>query len=191
MVTLNKIYTKTGDKGETSLVGGMRVAKHSLRPEAFGEIDELNSIIGVVRTYISDKSFFDFNNILARIQNELFDMGADLATPENSKYSNNILRITNLQVTRLENEIDKYNRNLNELKSFVLPGGSDLASWFHFARTTARRAERRITRLASEEDININILLYINRLSDLLFVLARCSNNNGETDVLWQPGKSR
>ena len=191
MVTLNKIYTKTGDKGETSLVGGYRVKKHSLRPDAFGEIDELNSIIGIARSQISSKNQNKINLILERIQNELFDVGADLATPENSKYSDKVLRITSSQVTRLEKEIDKFNVNLNELKSFVLPGGTILASWLHFARTSARRAERKITKLASDEEINSKIMLYINRLSDLLFVLARYCNDCGKSDVLWQPGKSR
>lgn len=191
MVRLNKIYTRTGDSGETSLVGGMRVSKHSLRPEAFGEIDELNSILGITRTHLKESKLEIFDPLLERIQNELFDMGADLATPENSKYSDKILRISSKQVKRIETEIDKFNNDLDELKSFVLPGGSLLASWFHFARTAARRSERRITRLAAEEVINLNVLIYINRLSDLLFVMARSSNNNGQNDVLWQPGKSR
>ena len=191
MVRLNKIYTRTGDSGETSLVGGTRVSKHSLRPEAFGEIDELNSILGITRTHLRESKLKKFDVLLERIQNELFDMGADLATPENSKYADKILRISSKQVQRIEKEIDEFNSELDELQSFVLPGGSMLASWFHFARTNARRSERRITKLAAEEVINSNILLYINRLSDLLFVMARFSNNNGQNDVLWQPGKSR
>tara|TARA_B100000131_G_scaffold320132_1_gene367525 strand:- start:1053 stop:1628 length:576 start_codon:yes stop_codon:yes gene_type:complete len=191
MVRLNKIYTRTGDSGETSLVGGTRVSKHSLRPEAFGEIDELNSILGITRAHLRESKLKKFDVLLERIQNELFDMGADLATPENSKYADKILRISSKQVQRIEKEIDEFNSELDELQSFVLPGGSMLASWFHFARTNARRSERRITKLAAEEVINSNILLYINRLSDLLFVMARFSNNNGQNDVLWQPGKSR
>ena len=191
MVTLNKIYTKTGDKGETVLVGGLKVAKHSLRPDAFGEVDELNSIIGIVRTYISKDKQSELNDILERIQNELFDLGADLATPENSKNSDKILRITSSQVKRLENEIDKFNKDLNELKSFVLPGGSKLSSWLHLARTATRRAERKITKLASEEGINNEVIIYINRLSDLLFVMARHCNDNGKADILWQPGVTR
>jgi len=191
MVRLNKIYTRTGDSGETSLVGGTRVSKHSLRPEAFGEIDELNSILGITRAHLRESKLKKFDVLLERIQNELFDMGADLATPENSKYADKILRISSKQVQRIEKEIDEFNSELDELQSFVLPGGSILASWFHFARTNARRSERRITKLAAEEVINSNILLYINRLSDLLFVMARFSNNNGQNDVLWQPGKSR
>ena len=191
MVTLNKIYTKTGDSGETSLVGGLRVAKHSLRPEAFGEVDELNSIIGLVRTNLPVGKKEDIDRLLERIQNELFDLGADLATPEGSKYSDKALRISTLQVDRLENEIDFYNKDLNELKSFVLPGGSILSSWLHFARTATRRAERKITKLASEEGINNNVITYINRLSDLLFVIARHCNDNGKADILWQPGLTR
>ena len=191
MVTLNKIYTKTGDSGETSLVGGLRVAKHSLRPEAFGEIDELNSIIGLVRTNLSVDNNKDIDKLLERIQNELFDLGADLATPEGSKYSDKALRISKLRVDRLENEIDFYNKDLNELKSFVLPGGSLLSSWLYFARTATRRAERKITKLASEEGINNNVITYINRLSDLLFVIARHCNDNGKADILWQPGLTR
>ena len=191
MVTLNKIYTRTGDKGETVLVGGLKVAKHSLRPDAFGEVDELNSIIGIVRTYISKDKQSELNDILERIQNELFDLGADLATPEISKDSDKVLRITSSQVKRLENEIDKFNKDLNELKSFVLPGGSKLSSWLHLARTATRRAERKITKLASEEGINNEVIIYINRLSDLLFVMARYCNDNGKADILWQPGVTR
>jgi len=191
VVTLNKIYTRTGDKGETVLVGGLKVAKHSLRPDAFGEVDELNSIIGIVRTYISKDEQSELNDALEKIQNELFDLGADLATPENSKNSDQILRITSSQVKRLENEIDKFNKDLNELKSFVLPGGSKLSSWLHLARTTTRRAERKITKLASEEGINNEVIIYINRLSDLLFVMARYCNDNGKADILWQPGLTR
>ena len=191
MVTLNKIYTRTGDKGETVLVGGLKVAKHSLRPDAFGEVNELNSIIGIVRTYISKDEKIELNDILEKIQNELFDLGADLATHENSKNSDKILRITSSQVKRLENEIDKFNKDLNELKSFVLPGGSKLSSWLHLARTSTRRAERKITKLASEEGINNEVIIYINRLSDLLFVMARYCNDNGKADILWQPGVTR
>ncbi len=191
MVTLNKIYTRTGDKGETVLVGGLKVAKHSLRPDAFGEVDELNSIIGIVRTYISKDKQSELNDILERIQNELFDLGADLATPKISKDSDKVLRITSSQVKRLENEIDKFNKDLNALKSFVLPGGSKLSSWLHLARTATRRAERKITKLASEEGINNEVIIYINRLSDLLFVMARHCNDNGKADILWQTGLTR
>ena len=188
MVTLNKIYTRSGDKGETSLVGGQRVSKHSLRPDAFGEVDELNSLIGLVRIYSKTSKIID--KILIRIQNELFDLGADLATPELHNDQKLNLRITLNQVSRIEKEIDLLNNNLQSLDSFVLPGGSELASWLHLSRTVARRAERKITKLASEEAINVEILHYINRLSDLLFVMARFANNKGKLDILWQPGKT-
>ena len=188
MVTLNKIYTRSGDKGETSLVGGQRVSKHSLRPEAFGEVDELNSLIGLVRIYSKTNKIID--GTLKRIQNELFDLGADLATPELNNDQKLNLRITSNQVSRIEKEIDLLNNNLQSLDSFVLPGGSELASWLHLSRTVARRTERKITKLASEEAINVEILHYINRLSDLLFVMARFANNNGKLDILWQPGKT-
>jgi cob(I)alamin adenosyltransferase len=144
-----------------------------------------------VRTNFSDSKNGDLNKLLERVQNELFDLGADLATPEGSKYSDKALRISKSQVDRLEKEIDFFNKDLNELKSFVLPGGSLSSSWLHFARTATRRAERKITKLASEEGINNNIVTYINRLSDLLFVIARYCNNNGKADILWQPGLTR
>lgn len=188
MVTLNKIYTRTGDKGETGLVGGLRVSKHSLRPDAFGEVDELNSIIGLTRNFLKNEKKMD--NILVRIQNELFDLGADLATPEMINNKKIDLRITPKQVSRIEKEIDELNNNLQSLKSFVIPGGSEISSWLHLSRTVARRAERKITKLASEEAINVEIMHYINRLSDLLFVMARFANNLGERDILWEPGKT-
>ena len=181
MVKLNKIYTRTGDAGETSLVNGARVSKHSRRPAAFGEVDEVNSVIGLARLH----STGEIDEMLARIQNDLFDLGADLATPETDKPA---LRITNAQVTRLEQEIDAMNAALNPLKSFILPGGSEIAAWLHMGRTVSRRAERRMTELAIEEPVNEAAMQYINRLSDHLFVLARRVNDNGATDVLWVPG---
>lgn len=181
MVKLNKIYTRTGDAGETSLVNGARVSKHSRRPAAFGEVDEVNSVIGLARLH----STGEIDEMLARIQNDLFDLGADLATPETDKPA---LRITNAQVTRLEQEIDTMNAELNPLKSFILPGGSEIAAWLHMGRTVSRRAERRMTELAIEEPVNEAAMQYINRLSDHLFVLARRVNDNGATDVLWVPG---
>lgn len=183
MVKLNKIYTRTGDSGETSLVNGARVSKHSRRPAAFGEVDELNSVIGLARTEADDA----VNEMLARIQNDLFDLGADLATPETDKMA---LRITDAQVKRLENEIDVMNADLQPLKSFILPGGTKLAAWLHLGRTVARRAERRMTELAVEEVVNEPAMQYINRLSDHLFVLARHVNDNGASDVLWVPGSN-
>ena len=184
MVKLNKIYTRTGDDGQTVLVNGQRVAIHAKRPIAFGEIDELNSVIGITRTYVNDK---EIDMMLARIQNDLFDLGADLATPEMEEDAK-CLRITEKQVKRIETEIDKLNSGLSDLSSFILPGGSSVSSWLHFARTVTRRAEREIASLAAEEPINKFAMHFINRLSDHLFVLARVANNNGKNDVLWVPG---
>ena len=184
MVKLNKIYTRTGDDGQTVLVNGQRVAKHAKRPIAFGEIDELNSVIGITRNFVKDT---EMDMMLARIQNDLFDLGADLATPEMEQDTPS-LRITENQVKRIEKEIDVLNSNLSDLSSFILPGGSSLSSWLHFARTVARRAEREIASLAAEEPINKFAMHFINRLSDHLFVLARVANRNGQNDVLWVPG---
>ncbi len=184
MVKLNKIYTRTGDDGQTVLVNGQRVAKHAKRPIAFGGIDELNSVIGIARNFVNDT---EMDMMLARVQNDLFDLGADLATPE-MRENTTSLRITENQVKRIEKEIDVLNSDLSDLSSFILPGGSSLSSWLHFARTVARRAEREIASLAAEEPINKFALQFINRLSDHLFVLARVANNNGQSDVLWVPG---
>lgn len=181
MVKLNKIYTRTGDGGETSLVNGARVSKHSRRPAAFGEVDEVNSVIGIARLHSTGET----DEMLSRIQNDLFDLGADLATPESDKPA---LRITEGHVTRIEEEIDAMNASLAPLTSFILPGGSDLSAWLHLARTVSRRAERRMTELAIEEPVNEPAMQYINRLSDHLFVLARRMNENGTADVLWVPG---
>ena len=183
MVKLNKIYTRTGDSGETSLVNGARVSKHSRRPAAFGEVDEVNSVIGLARMHSEGEG----DEMLSRIQNDLFDLGADLATPETDKPA---LRITSAQVTRLEQEIDAMNAELNPLTSFILPGGSQLSAWLHMARTVSRRAERRMTELAIEEPVNEAAMQYINRLSDHLFVMARRMNDNGANDVLWVPGNN-
>ncbi len=183
MVKLNKIYTRTGDGGETSLVNGRRVAKYSRRPAAFGEVDETNSVIGLARQHTTGEA----DEMLGRIQNDLFDLGADLATPESDSPA---LRITADQVTRLEAEIDAMNEALKPLDSFILPGGSPAAAWLHLARTVARRAERRMTELASEEVVNEAAMKYINRLSDHLFVLARTLNDGGKTDILWRPGQN-
>ena len=185
MVKLNKIYTRTGDTGETSLVNGMRVSKHARRPSAFGEIDEANSVIGLSRLHCKKNTKVD--DMLARIQNDLFDLGADIATPETDKPA---LRITTSQVKRLEKEIDLMNKALEPLNSFILPGGSPASAWLHLARTVIRRAERHMTELAAEEVVNQAAMQYVNRLSDHLFVLARHCNGNGETDVLWRPGEN-
>ena len=189
MVKLNKIYTRTGDDGTTSLVGGGRVSKHARRPSAFGEVDELNSVLGLARLHC--KNGADMAGIdaqLARIQNDLFDLGADLATAEETAPA---LRITTDQVTRLEQEIDAVNANLQPLTSFILPGGTELAAWLHLGRTVARRAERQMTELAVEEPVNEAAMQYINRVSDLLFVLARHANGVGQSDVLWVPGDNQ
>jgi cob(I)alamin adenosyltransferase len=185
MVKLNKIYTRTGDSGETSLVNGMRVSKHARRPSAFGDIDEANSVIGLARLHCADNTKADA--MLARVQNDLFDLGADIATPETD---NPALRITTSQVSRLESEIDIMNDDLEPLNSFILPGGSAASAWLHLARTVIRRAERHLTRLATEEVVNQAAMSYVNRLSDHLFVLARRLNNNGKTDILWRPGEN-
>jgi len=185
MVKLNKIYTRTGDAGETSLVNGMRVSKHARRPSAFGEVDEANSVIGLARLHTGDIA--DADAMLARIQNDLFDLGADIATPETDKPA---LRITAAQVVRLESEIDYMNAELDPLGSFILPGGSPASAWLHLARTVTRRAERHMTELAAEEVVNDDAMRYVNRLSDHLFVLARRLNENGKTDVLWRPGQN-
>ena len=185
MVKLNKIYTRTGDTGETSLVNGMRVSKHARRPSAFGEIDEANSVIGLARLHCTNNAEADI--MLARVQNDLFDLGADIATPETDRPA---LRITLSQVSRLESEIDTMNDSLKPLNSFILPGGSAASAWLHLARTVIRRAERQMTELAAEEVVNQAAMQYVNRLSDHLFVLARRMNNNGKTDILWRPGEN-
>jgi len=191
MVKLNKIYTRTGDNGSTGLTDGSRVLKHSSRPEAYGTVDELNSTLGLVYFYLNDKDHSDeykeIKNLIKEIQNDLFDLGADLSTPS-SKTKYPPLRIKENQVTKLENQIDKFNNDLSPLNSFILPGGSETSSFLHLSRTVARRAERVVSLLASEETINIQTLIYLNRLSDLLFVLCRVLNENGLNDVLWIPG---
>jgi cob(I)alamin adenosyltransferase len=186
MVKLNKIYTKTGDKGSTSLASGKRVSKDHYRIKAYGTVDELNSILGIVRVKASSK----VKKIISDIQNDLFDLGADLATPEQKKYKFAPLRITENQVNRIEKSIDQYNKKLGTLNSFILPGGSESASFLHNARTVARRAETQTVALSKKEKINKEALRYINRLSDLLFVLSRVENNNGKKDILWKPGKN-
>jgi cob(I)alamin adenosyltransferase len=185
MVKLNRIYTRGGDKGKTSLGDGTRLAKHHVRVAAYGTVDEANATIGLARTVANP----EIEKILARIQNDMFDLGADLCTPETGNKAAGALRITPAQVKRLENEIDNFNEQLEPLTSFILPGGKDCAAYLHLARTVVRRAERLMTTLALEEPINTAALEYINRLSDHLFVLARAANDNGTSDILWQPGK--
>ena len=187
MVRLTKIYTRGGDKGETSLGNGARVAKDCARVEAFGAVDETNACIGLARQHTSGK----IDAMLARIQNDLFDLGADLCTPEGGERRSGALRVVPEQVLRLETEIDAMNAELAPLNSFVLPGGSAAAAALHLARTTARRAERAVTALAREEPVGEAARHYINRLSDHLFVAARAVNDRGAADILWVPGANR
>ncbi|TCL72644.1 cob(I)yrinic acid a,c-diamide adenosyltransferase [Rhizobium sp. BK251] len=192
MVKLNRIYTKTGDDGTTGLVSGPRRLKHDLRVEAYGTIDEANSCIGVARLHTA--AMGELDEMLMRIQNDLFDLGADLATPDTGKpLDYEPLRIVEAQVARLEREIDVLNERLEPLKSFVLPGGSPAAAHLHLARTIARRGERQMVALARTEGEQVSpaALKYINRLSDFLFVAARHANDDGRADVLWVPGKNR
>ena len=193
MVKLNKIYTRTGDDGSTGLADGSRVLKHSLRPQAYGTVDELNASLGLVFLCLDNKKdenvFNDIKVLIRGIQNDLFDLGADLSTPiSKAKQSYKPLRITDNQIKKIEEKIDEYNDELKPLNSFILPGGSEAASLTHLSRTIARRAERDVSLLSSEEEINKNSLVYLNRLSDLLFVLSRVLNENGLNDVLWVPG---
>jgi cob(I)alamin adenosyltransferase len=188
MVTLNRIYTRTGDAGSTRLASGAPVSKADLRVAAYGEIDETNATLGVARLSTAGDAVLD--PILARVQNELFDLGADLATPP-AKDEANKLRILDSQVARLEAEIDTLNEALAPLESFVLPGGSPAAAALHVARTVCRRAERACVALAGREQVSAPALKYVNRLSDLLFVAARHANDQGRMDVLWTPGGTR
>ena len=185
MVKLTRIYTRGGDKGETSLGGGRRVPKHDPRVAAYGTVDEANAAVGCARLHTTGEA----DAMLERIQNDLFDLGADLATPEDGRRGS--LRINEAQVERLEEEIDALNEDLKPLDSFVLPGGSAAAAYLHLARTVTRRAERLITLLAESQAVNPLAIRYVNRLSDHLFVLARHLNDGGADDVLWKPGANR
>jgi cob(I)alamin adenosyltransferase len=187
MVRLTKIYTRGGDKGETSLGDGERVPKHDLRVEAYGTVDEANATVGLARLHTSG----NVDTMLARIQNDLFDLGADLCTPEAEHPKYPPLRMAQAQIDRLEHEIDAMNEKLKPLDSFILPGGTAAAAYLHLARTVSRRAERLIAALAKSQKVNPLAIAYINRLSDHLFVLARHVNDNGARDVLWVPGKNR
>jgi cob(I)alamin adenosyltransferase len=187
MVTLNRIYTKTGDKGDTGLGDGTRRPKHDLRIHAYGTVDETNAAVGLARLHARG----ELDAMLGRIQNDLFDLGADLATPEGGKHSEKRLRIVDSQVERLEREIDLMNQALKPLESFVLPGGTPSAAYLHLARTVARRAERLIVELAQVEQISPVAIRYINRLSDHFFVASRLANDGGTKDVLWVPGANR
>lgn len=192
MVKLNKIYTRTGDDGTTGLAAGPRRRKSDLRVEAFGAVDEANAVIGLAQLHAAETPGFAV--MLTRIQNDLFDLGADLATPDTGEaIAWEPLRIIASQVTWLEQEIDRLNAELKPLNSFILPGGSALSAHLHVARTVARRTERLMVALTDQEDeiVSADALKYINRLSDLLFVAARYAADKGASDVLWVPGKNR
>jgi cob(I)alamin adenosyltransferase len=190
MVVLSKIYTKTGDAGETALGNGARVAKHSMRVVAYGTVDETNATVGMARLHSSG----DMDAALQRISNDLFDLGADLCTPDMYKDAEAAyppLRMIAHQVLRLEAEIDAMNTKLTPLRSFILPGGSVLAAHLHLCRTICRRAERGVVELATMEEVNSEAVKYLNRLSDWFFVAGRIANNDGKDDVLWVPGLTR
>jgi cob(I)alamin adenosyltransferase len=191
MVTLNRIYTRTGDDGSTALGSGERRPKFDLRIAAYGTVDETNAAIGIARLHLGAEPEVDA--ILARVQNDLFDLGADLAVPEQSAGDRQRLRVVDSQVERLEGDIDKLNAELSPLKSFVLPGGAPAAAHLHLARTVCRRAERHVVELASRKDEQVSVpaVRYLNRLSDLLFVAARYVNGRGARDILWVPGANR
>lgn len=190
MVVLSKIYTRTGDKGDTALGNGDRVAKHSARVSAYGTVDETNATLGLARLHASG----EMDTALQRIQNDLFDLGADLCRPDMARDHEAgyvPLRMLESQVDRLEAEIDVMNARLQPLRSFILPGGSALAAHLHLCRTVARRAERLTVELAGTEDINPAAVKYLNRLSDWLFVAGRIANDDGRDDILWVPGLTR
>lgn len=188
MVKLNRLYTKNGDKGETHLVGGSKVSKDCLRVCCYGEVDELNALLGMLRTLAEQESLSELVERLALIQNELFDAGAELATPAGSEWPT-MKQISPEHYTRLEKWIDSITSKLPELKSFVLPGGSPINSWLHLARTVCRRAERSIVALSKAETLSPHIIIYFNRLSDLLFALAREESfRGGAKEYLWVPG---
>ena len=195
MVVLNRIYTKTGDAGETALANGERVAKHSKRVGAYGTVDELNAQLGVARLHTQgDGAQSAVGEAIARIQNDLFDLGADLARPDMEKDGEAgypVLRVVAEQTARLETEIDAMIAKLEPLRSFILPGGTALAAHLHVARTVARRAEREAVDLAADEPVNPHAIKYLNRLSDWFFCAARIANDEGRADVLWVPGANR
>jgi cob(I)alamin adenosyltransferase len=189
MVFLSRIYTKSGDKGETGLGDGTRVAKDHPRVAAYGGVDELNAALGVLRLHLSDQS--PHGDLLRGIQNDLFDVGADLCVPtQPGEKPEQKLRVLPEQSQRLEAAIDCLNTALAPLQTFVLPGGTAAGAWCHLARTVCRRAERDVVTLMESEQVNSEVLIYLNRLSDLLFVLARVCNDNGKSDLLWVPGKN-
>jgi cob(I)alamin adenosyltransferase len=190
MVYLSRIYTKAGDGGETGLGDGTRVPKDHPRVEAYGQVDELNAVLGLVAAHCPDAPERD---LLRAVQNDLFDVGADLCVPPpaGGEPAGGGLRVTAAQAERLEKAIDRLNEGLQPLKSFVLPGGTQAAAWLHLARTVCRRAERAVVTLARTDPVNPQVVVYLNRLSDFLFVLARTANDGGTGDVLWVPGQGR
>jgi cob(I)alamin adenosyltransferase len=189
MVYLSRIYTRTGDTGQTSLGDGTRVPKDHPRVTAYGSVDELNAVLGLLLAHHPDAPEAD---LLRSIQNELFDVGADLCVPQRpDEPAGQKLRVKAEQSTRLESAIDRLNAALKPLTSFVLPGGRPTAAWCHLARTVCRRAERDVITLSQAEPVNPEVIVYLNRVSDLLFVLARVYNSNGQEDILWQPGKTQ
>ncbi len=191
MVKLNKIYTRTGDDGSTGLVDGSRLSKADLRVQAYGDVDETNSVIGLARLNLTNQMV---DQMLARIQNDLFDLGADLATPlpkQGEADSEYALRMVPEQIKRLEDELDQLNSDLAPLTSFVLPGGHPPAAFLHQARTVCRRAERVCVAMSADQNVNPQAIQYLNRLSDFLFVAARWCNDQGEADVKWVPGANR
>ncbi len=189
MVYLSRIYTKSGDRGDTGLGDGSRVPKDHPRVAAYGSIDELNAILGLLVSQFPQAAEID---LLRSIQNDLFDVGADLCLPQTAdEKAGTHLRVRAEQAERLEQAIDRLNAGLTPLTSFILPGGSGAAAWCHLARTVCRRAEREVVTLSRGETVNPQVIVYLNRLSDLLFVLARVYNNNGRDDILWQPGQTQ
>ena len=188
MVYLSRIYTKTGDTGDTALGDGVRVAKDHPRVEAYGQVDELNAVLGLVGASPGVPELA----LVRSIQNDLFDLGADLCVPQaDGEPPGGRLRVTAAQAERLERAIDRLNEGLEPLRSFVLPGGMVAAAWLHLARTVCRRAERAVVTLAKIDVVNPQVVIYLNRLSDLLFVLARVANDGGKGDVLWVPGQGQ
>lgn len=189
MVYLSRIYTKSGDAGETGLGDGSRVSKDHPRVTAYGEVDELNSVLGLLGSHCPDYAEWP---LLRDVQNDLFDLGADLCVPQPvAEAPGACLRVTEAQYEKLERAIDRVNERLTPLHSFILPGGSMASAWLHLARTVCRRAERACVTLSKDVAINDAVIIYLNRLSDLLFVLGRAANNEGKQDVLWVPGKNR
>ena len=189
MVYLSRIYTKSGDQGDTGLGDGSRVAKDHPRVAAYGTVDELNAILGLLVSSFPQAGEIE---LIRGIQNDLFDVGADLCLPQSADEKPGAhLRVRAEQCERLEQTIDRLNDGLTPLTSFILPGGAGVAAWCHLARTVCRRAEREVVTLAGDETINPQVIVYLNRLSDLLFVLARVYNNNGRDDILWRPGQTQ